>query len=147
MKKILLLLLLIYTLFFIVCGVIAPVFAVTNHYYSADVIYLLMHRSCPQEALRCFWIFGYQMAICARCFGAYCGVTATIILWLLNIKFSKKIYLLLILIAFGEILLENLDIYDGNNYIRYFAGVALGGFVAISLYYIVGIFGKGKNNV
>lgn len=146
--KIFLFLLFFYTLFFVICGVLAPVLAVNKQFYLADIIYLLMHKSCTQEALRCFWICGYQMAICARCLGAYFGVIIAILLWLSNkIKFDKKIYFLLILIAFGEILFEFLKIYNGNNYIRFFAGISLGGFLIMSLFYLITYTRREKNNV
>lgn len=128
--------LIIYTSFLIICGFLAPILAAYKQFYFADIIYLLMHKSCTQDALRCFWILGYPMAICARCFGAYCGVIISILFWLKENNFNKKIYFALMLMAFGEILLEFLKIYKGNNYIRYFAGAALGGFIITSLYYL-----------
>lgn len=142
--KVFLYLFLIYTLFFIICGFSAPILAHTKQYYMADTIYLLMHRSCTQEALRCFWIFGYQMAICARCLGAYIGVATGIIFLILGKCFNSKIYISLILIAFGEILIEFLKLYNGNNYIRFFAGIALGFFIIISINYLLNSIQKEK---
>lgn len=146
-KKILLSLLLIYTLFFIVCGFLAPIFAYSKQFYLADTVYMLMHKACTQQALRCFWILGYQMAICARCLGAYCGTVIGIVLWLRDFEFNKKLYLLLFVFGFGEILLEIFKVYEGNNYVRYFAGIALGGFIVVSLYYLSNDKRKGEINV
>lgn len=145
--KVFLYLFLIYTLFFIICGFLAPILAHNKLYYMADLVYLLMHKSCAQEALRCFWILGYQMAICARCLGAYIGVAIGIIFLLFGKCFNNKIYISLILIAFGEILLEFLKIYNGNNYIRFFAGTALGFFIIISINYLLNTIQKGKRKI
>lgn len=144
-KKIFLYFLAIYSLLFIILGVLAPVLAYSKQFYAADIIYLLMHKSCTQEALRCFWVFGYQMAICARCLGSYIGVIIAIILELSNIRFNKMTCLLLTIIAFGEILLEVLKVYSGNNYIRLVAGIALGGVIIILPSYL--LEKKGNNNV
>lgn len=145
--KIFLWFLLVYTLFFILCGFSAPILAFYKQYATADLIYALMRRSCLQDAVRCFWIFGYQMAICARCLGAYCGVILGIIFYLRGFNFNKKIYISMIILAFGEILLEYFKIYSANNYIRYFAGFALGMFIIISIYYLIGFIKKGEYNV
>lgn len=145
--KIFLWCLLIYTLFFILCGLSAPIFAFYKKYLLADVIYALMRRSCMQDAVRCFWILGYQMAICARCLGEYCGVIFAIVLYLKRINFNKMMFLTVMIIAFGEILLEYFKIYNSNNYIRCFAGFALGIFIMNSLYHLKKWVRKGEENV
>lgn len=122
-----------YSFFFIVGGISAPVFAHFKLFSQADSIYLLFHKSCHQDALRCFWIFGYQMAICARCFGAYVGVALFLISHLLNFRSNKFILWMVAFFAFGEILLEMMNILESNNYARLFAGICLGIFFAIVL--------------
>lgn len=100
---------------------------------QADSVYLLFHRSCHQDAVRCFWILGYQTALCARCLGAYVGVIVYLIAYLFNFRSSKFLFITTIVLAFGEILIEVFKLSESNNYLRFFAGICLGIFLAIVL--------------
>lgn len=133
LKKVIIILLIIYSLFFIIGGIMAPVLAHFKFFYQADTVYELFRRSCHQDAIRCFWIFGYQMAICARCLGAYIGTSSMLYAYLNKHKINKVAYFSLGIIAFGEILLEIFKVTSANNYIRLSAGICLGVFIAMSL--------------
>lgn len=123
----------LYSLFFLLGGLIAPVLAHFKFFEQADSVYLLFHRSCHQDAIRCFWILGYQTALCARCLGVYIGVIVFLISYLFNFRSNKYLFAGVTVLAFGEILIEVFKISESNNYIRFFAGICLGIFLAIIL--------------
>jgi len=120
----------LYSLFFIVGGVITPVFAHFHKYEIADTLYHIFYKSCMQEALRSFWIMGYQMAICARCFGAYIGFLISTIIALCGYRYSKNLFIIFAIIGFGEKIAEYTG-FHGNNYIRVISACFLGSFLFI----------------
>lgn len=138
-KSVFLVVFFLYTLFFIVGGVLAPIFAHFKMFVQADILYLLFHKSCNQDALRSFWILGYQMAICARCLGVYLGTAAVLALMFFRVKVPLLLYILFAFIGFGEVLLEKLRLFGGNNYIRLAAGICLGMFIGGAIIRIVNI--------
>jgi len=128
--KIFLVLLGLYTLFFIAGGILTPIFAHFRQFDIAGALYGLLGRSCQQDALRSFWIMGYQMAICARCFGAYIGFFASVILALCGFKYNRTLFIIFALVGFGEKAAEFAG-FAGNNYIRLISGCFLGCFLII----------------
>lgn len=133
LKKVIIIFFVGYSLFFIAGGFAAPVLAYFKLFSQADIVYELFRRSCHQDAVRCFWILGYQMAICARCLGAYIGVASMLYAFLHKHKINQPTYFTLGALAFAEIALEMFSIYSANNYIRLTAGVFLGIFIGMSL--------------
>lgn len=138
-QKILYILLIFYTGIFLVSGVGAPIAAYFNNFQLAGEFYGLMSMSCHQNALRCFWLLGYPMALCARCFGIYVGT----ILMLLFLVFKKNIrqysfvfVFILIFISVLEIVIEKTNIWGGNNFIRFIFG-NIYGFIFVSIIDIV----------
>lgn len=144
-KLIFVFLLLIYSLFFIAGGVLAPLAAHYKFFSQADALYVLFHKSCNQDALRCFWILGYQMAICARCLGAYIGTAGVFGFYLTGGKVNIQIYILSALVGFGEILYEALKFQGTNNYTRLIAGIFLGVFTGQTMIHVIDNIGVKKN--
>lgn len=89
-KTAIIILVIIYSLFFIAGGFSAPIFAHFKFFEEADSIYSLFKRSCHQDALRCFWVWGYQMAICARCLGVYIGTVMALGSYLISLRNSTQ---------------------------------------------------------
>jgi uncharacterized membrane protein len=56
---------------------------------SAGFIYALFSPTCHQIPNRCFYAFGYPMAVCARCFGIYSGFLAGTLIYPLLKGFSS----------------------------------------------------------
>jgi uncharacterized membrane protein len=143
--KIFLALLGLYTLFFIAGGILTPIFAHFRNFEAAGALYEILGRSCQQDALRSFWITGYQMAVCARCFGAYIGFLTSIILALSGRQFSKTMFIVFAVLALGEKAAEFVG-FAGNNYIRLISGCFLGCFLFIIPLLAIKIF-KGVKDV
>ena len=55
---------------YVVIAILAPLF---EHYQLPmfNKFYLFLRTSCHQIPGRCFWIWGSNMALCAKCFGLY----------------------------------------------------------------------------
>lgn len=124
----LIIVIIVYTLFFIIGSLLAPIFASAKYYIYADKLYGLLSASCSQEAMRSFWINGYQMAICSRCLGIYLGVIIASILGLFNKNFNNLGLLIFFILGFGEKAIE-MFIWNSNNYFRLISGLFLGVFI------------------
>ncbi len=144
--KIFLTLLGLYTLFFIVGGLAAPILAYFHKFEAAGTLYSLLSASCMQDALHSFWIMGYQTAICGRCFGAYTGFLISVAGAILGYRFGWKMFLAFAIIGFGEKLLE-LSGFVANNIIRYISGCFLGCFLFIIIIVLVRVFRKEEKDV
>ncbi len=57
--------------------------------HFAGFIYALFSPTCHQIPGRCFYAFGYPMAVCARCFGIYSGFLAGTLVYPLSKGFSS----------------------------------------------------------
>ncbi len=53
--------------------VAAPLLVSREHYFSSLVIYRSFSAVCHQMPERSFELFGYPLAVCARCTGIYAG--------------------------------------------------------------------------
>lgn len=132
-KKVIIIFFAFYSVFFIIGAFAAPLLAHFKMFYQADYIYALFHKSCHQDAVRCFWILGYQMAICARCLGAYIGTAVVLYSFLNKFKMNFGFFIFIAILAFGEILLEYYKVIPSDNYLRLGAGIALGLFIGTSI--------------
>ena len=125
--KLLKLLFLFYTAFFLISGIAAPVLAKYKFFILADKLYTTLALSCHQQPLRSFWILGYPMAICARCTGIYAGVLISAFnRILLKTKINLYIAVLLLVIGSLEIALEKYTSFTGNNFYRLISGLMIG---------------------
>lgn len=115
------------TIFIIIAGVLAPILASVKEFVIADKFYHLLAHSCHQQPLRSFWIAGYPMAFCARCFGIYIGALVALITpkkELINLRIM--IALSILVIGMFELLLEIFAGLQGSNIIRLLSGLFIG---------------------
>lgn len=106
-----------------------------------DAFYALFRGVCHQKAERCVQLFGYPMAICARCVAIYLGVaTGALALPLWNERHRRK-WLMALGLSAGLIALDaSLDaigVYDNLFPTRvvtgFLAGLPLGAMGATAL--------------
>jgi len=116
----------------------APYFEKVGDEGSARFNYEVFSGFCHQRPERSFHLFGYKMAVCARCFGVYFGLLAGCLLypavwakrggippgWLLAAS-------LLPLALDGRV--EFLGLWAGSNLLRFMTGLLFGGFVPFYL--------------
>ena len=119
-------LLCLYSLYFIIGSTLAPIFSDFKMYALADKMRFLYANSCHQQPDRSFWILGYPIALCCRCYGVYFSTFIYgIFVVIRKIKLPWKIFFSIFSIDFIDIFL-NLKIIDTSNIIRFLAGILIG---------------------
>jgi uncharacterized membrane protein len=86
---------------------------------------------CHQKPDRSFYIRGYQMPVCARCFGVIIGYLAAVPCFFL-IGFSLLFSLLGSLVMFADWIIQEAGVKKSTNIRRLVTGIA-GGFGIMSL--------------
>jgi len=126
-RIILLALFALYSAYFFIGGTLAPIMAHFKHYELSAKLTSLFLYSCHQQPDRSFWILGYPMALCCRCFGVYFATTFLSIYSIFNkLKINKLTIIILILISLIDIFVNlKLEINTGNI-TRFVAGIIIG---------------------
>lgn len=134
MKKIILVLLCLYSLFFIIGSIASPIFAKIGYYNISGKLFFLFFGSCHQQPHLSFWIFGYPVALCCRCLGVYTGTALSSILFLLtDIKINIKLYLILLLLCIIDLSFNYLLNINTGKIIRFFIGSIMGTLIITSI--------------
>jgi len=126
-RIILLALFALYSAYFFIGGTLAPIMAHFKHYELSAKLTSLFLYSCHQQPDRSFWILGYPMALCCRCFGVYFATTFLSIYSIFNkLKINKLTIIILFLISLIDIFVNlKLEINTGNI-TRFVAGIIIG---------------------
>lgn len=122
--KTLLILLAIYSLFFITGAILAPILAHFGYYNLAGKLDFIFFPVCHRNPARVFHIFNYPLSICARCFGTYLGTFLACILTLTKhdkLKFAPILTYLTL-----DMSLNYIFKIDTGNFSRFLAGICLG---------------------
>jgi uncharacterized membrane protein len=131
------------TLVFISFIAAAPLAAANGHHRLALTIYQGFHFLCHQLPERSYFIFGHQLAVCARCTGIYLGFTLSLLAYplirsLRQTSLPHRRWLLLaatpLLIDFG---LTFFGIWENTHTSRFLTGFLFG--VACVFYIMPGI--------
>ena len=137
--NIIIILLCLYSLYFIIGSTLAPIFADFKIYALADKIRFLYANSCHQQPDRSFWIFGYPIALCCRCYGVYFSTFMYgIFVVIRKIKLHWKIFFSILSVVLVDIFL-NLKIIDTGNIIRFLVGILIGILFIDGLYKLLNI--------
>ena len=146
----------IYVLFFIFylifysLIILAPYFSylysITNflpYKLISDTIYLIFSIMCHQLPQRSYFIFGYKMAVCARCFGIYTGMLIGTIIYPFIKKLSDfkipniKYYIISLIPMAIDGTTQLIGLRESFNELRFITGF-IAGFV--SIFYFLPIF-------
>ena len=147
LKKLFLSIIGVYSLFFIVCATLAPICAKLGLYELSSNCHFLLMNSCHQRPERCFWIFGYPISLCCRCYGVYIGVILASIFALLNkFKIKPPIILIMFIICGLDICLNFIFHINTGNITRFFIGIFIGTIIIYFINLIITFSWKGKNN-
>ena len=93
------------------------------------------HRlGCHQMPERSFFIYGYQLPVCARCTGVILGEIVAIVLLLLNIKINIVICFVLLTTMGIDWFIQYIKILQSTNFRRLITGT-LGGVGLTYFYY------------
>ncbi|MDD3593484.1 MAG: DUF2085 domain-containing protein [Candidatus Gastranaerophilales bacterium] len=126
-KSIIILFFIFYSLFFVAGSTLSPVFAYLKLYdYSAFLTGLYM-SACHQQPDRSFWILGYPLALCCRCYGFYIGVvlSAFLSLWK-NFHLNVRSFYIMFVVAAIDIVLNFMLKINTGNSIRFLVGIIMG---------------------
>jgi uncharacterized membrane protein len=125
------------SLLYVAFAIIAPLFEHLR-ISAFSFFYLFLKTSCHQIPGRCFWIFGSDMGLCAKCLGLYLA-QPSILLFLRFPGLTKKINLIIAtaLILFFPMLIDS-TVYNFSNsntlrfYLGFCAGIGLGMFLIVT---------------
>src|SRR5574344_35209 len=125
-----------YSLFFLIGSTLSPIFAHIHQYNLSAKFTELYMNSCHQQPDRSFWIFGYPIAICCRCYGFYFGVSVSTILAFFNkLNINSKILFLLLIISISDIIFNVIIKFNTGNITRFCVGIFMGILFTILLCY------------
>lgn len=129
----------LYSFFFFLGSTLAPVMAKFGYYDLASILYFIYHNSCHQQPDRSFWLLGYPIALCCRCYGFYLGVIISVIFALFNkLKINKQSFIFLFLISLTDIFINyGMGVrLNTGSYTRFFVGIIMGLIFTTILCYI-----------
>lgn len=127
MRKIILFLFCMYSLFFVLGSTLAPIMAHYHQYNFSGYLTSLYIHACHQQPDRSFWFFGYPVALCCRCYGFYLGTFfSSIVAFLNKLKLNFKMVIGLFLLTLVDIVLNFIFNINTGNYIRFLIGLIMG---------------------
>jgi len=103
---------------------------------SSLFLYFVFSPLCHQIAERSFFLRGYPLPVCSRCFGVYSGLLLGILIFPLirGNKYMKVIDRRYLFIAafpiMADVILMSLGIYPSNRWTRFFSGLGFGSILA-----------------
>lgn len=148
LRQILLSLLCLYTLFFISCATLPPILSKLKLYDISSKLHFMLMNSCHQKPTRSFWLFGYPMSLCCRCYGFYIGVFISLILVLINkFNINKKVFFCLFTLIIIDLFLNFILGFNTGNTIRFIIGIFMGITFTYILNVISNLLFKGEKNV
>ena len=99
-RIILLILFSLYSAYFFIGSTLAPILAHYQHYDLSAKLTSLFIYSCHQQPDRSFWLMGYPVALCCRCYGVYLATMIASIFAIFNkLKLNRIAIIILILIS------------------------------------------------
>jgi uncharacterized membrane protein len=144
-KALIYLLFLFPTVLWVALILLAPYLESIGSRELAGLLYFFFKPTCHQLAERSFIVFGYPMAVCARCFGIYAGFLAATLIYPLispvdNKKTPSKWLLLLAVVPMGlDGGIQLLTSYESNNLLRLVTGMICGGVLP---FYILPVYNE-----
>jgi len=112
-------------------AVITPPLLLTSG-ISASPIYTFFGYICHQIPERSFHLFGYQFAVCSRCFGVYAGLLLGILTYRLwrpvdSVEPLPRFWLFLSMVPIGiDWSLGVFGIWENTHFTRFVTGLILG---------------------
>ncbi len=140
MRKFILLIFLCYSFFFFLGSTLAPILAYLKYYELSAVLTSTYMFSCHQQPDRSFWLLGYPLALCCRCYGFYLGVIITSVLAFFNkLKINLNIFLLIFVLCIIDIIINYVTgpRMNTGNITRFIMGLLMGLLFITGLDYVL----------
>lgn len=145
-KKLILIFFFLYSLFFFLGSTLAPILAHFKIYKLSAILTSTYMFSCHQQPDRSFWLLGYPIALCARCYGFYFGVILSSILALFNkLKINLTAFMVIFMICIIDIALNVVFKINTSNIIRCITGIFMGTIFICTLNYMLNLKRRIKN--
>lgn len=126
-KKIVTVFFLLYSLFFVIGSTLSPIFAHLKLYEYSSILTGLYMNACHQQPDRSFWLLGYPVALCCRCYGFYTGVAFSALIILLNkFRLNIKMFSFLLILVVIDVIINIVFKISTGNIIRFFVGIMMG---------------------
>lgn len=148
LRKLILIFFCLYSLFFFVGSTLAPIMAHFKQYELSAILTSTYMFSCHQQPDRSFWLLGYPIALCCRCYGFYLGVVLSSITALYNrLKMTLKSFIILLVICTTDIIINyGLGLrHNTGNITRFIIGILMGMLFITGLDYILKPKRRSKN--
>lgn len=145
-KNLILIILCLYSSFFVVGSVCAPICAHYNQFDLSGKLTAIYMFSCHQNPSRSFWILNYPAALCCRCLGFYIGVTvSSLVVLVKKYRMLYKKFAILLVAALADIVCNYVFKLNTGNFVRFLAGIALGVSFITLICYVLSLK-RGKND-
>ena len=126
-KNTILLIFCIYSLFFLIGSILAPIMAHFKQYDLSGILTATYMFSCHQRPERSFWIFDYPVALCCRCLGFYLGIILSSLVALIKKQYLPiKTFYLLLFTSLIDILSNCIFKINTHKGTRFFIGIIMG---------------------
>jgi uncharacterized membrane protein len=113
--------------------VAAPLLRARGAYFVSEAIYRGFHAACHQMPERSFHLWGFPLAVCARCFGLYAGALAGLLVYPLARGLTRtdappRAWLLLAALPTSvDFALGMLGLWENTHWSRFLTALLLGG--------------------
>jgi uncharacterized membrane protein len=124
--------------------IIAPLLAQTSMKKTSLFIYFSFAPFCHQLAERSFFLGGYPLAVCSRCFGIYCGLLVGFLVFPLIRRFNfheviDRRYLIAGCIPMSlDVSFMMFHFYPSNIWTRFSSGMCFG--IILAFYVLPGFY-------
>lgn len=136
-RIILLILFSLYSAYFFIGSTLAPILAHYQHYDLSAKLTSLFIYSCHQQPDRSFWLLGYPVALCCRCYGVYLATMIASIFAIFNkLKINKYLIIILVLISAIDLYINygmGIRTHNTGNIVRFIVGIIMGLLITLGI--------------
>ena len=136
-RIILLILFYLYSAYFFIGSTLAPILAHYQHYDLSAKLTSLFIYSCHQQPDRSFWLMGYPVALCCRCYGVYLATMIASIFAIFNkLKINKYLIIILVLISAIDLYINygmGIRTHNTGNIVRFIVGIIMGLLITLGI--------------
>lgn len=146
-----------FLLFLIAISVLSPYFETRVMVREFNFVSFYLKKICHQYPSRCFYIFGSNMGLCARCFTTYLTLAFYCMLFsFFDLKLRPKSKLIISISLIIPLFIDGVTQYYGlrhsNNFLRFITGVLAGSglsiiFISSYIKIATGLFHKISLNI